>query len=77
MIESVAGSCHSLIKNCLERIVPTYSDRLGSGPPQSVLADAGKKLQWAIRERDQLRALRDKLRTATATLTVLVGLATQ
>jgi len=77
MIESVAGSCHSLVKNCLERIVPNYSDRLGSGTSRSGLADAGKKLQWAVRERDQLRALQDKLRTATATLTVLVGLATQ
>ncbi|KAK1829516.1 hypothetical protein QBC39DRAFT_356297 [Podospora conica] len=77
MIESIAGSCHSLVKDCLERIVPKYSHRLGSGTPRPRVADAVSKLQWAARERDQMRALQDKLRTATATLTVLVGLATQ
>lgn len=77
MIESVAESCHSLVKKFLERIVPKYSDGLGSGASRSSLVRAGKRLQWAVREKGQLRAVKDKLGAATTTLTMLMLLATQ
>ena len=77
MIHSLASQCHSMIKDALDRIVPKYSDNLQVGGPRTRSTQAHRKLQWAISERQRMLSLRDKLRTASATLTVLVGLATQ
>jgi hypothetical protein len=75
MIHSLASQCHGMIKDALDRIVPKYSDSLQVGGIR--FTQAHRKLQWAISERKRMLSLRDKLRTASAALTVLVGLATQ
>ncbi|KAK0647092.1 hypothetical protein B0T16DRAFT_414687 [Cercophora newfieldiana] len=77
MIGSVTDQCGSLIKGYLDRVVPKYSDVLRSGKPQFALKAASKKVEWAVSERQQVQTLQAKLRSATATLIVLVGLATQ
>jgi len=77
MIGSVIDKSGALIKSCLDRVVPKYSDTLQPGSQRSDLRAVGKKAEWAVSERQRLQTLQAKLRTATATLTVLTGLAAQ
>ncbi|KAK0631300.1 hypothetical protein B0T14DRAFT_1158 [Immersiella caudata] len=77
MIRNVTDQCGYLIKDALDRIVPKYSDSLRAGGSTTRSVGARRKIEWAVSERQRLPLLKDKIRTASATLTVLIGLATQ
>ncbi|KAI1879523.1 hypothetical protein JX265_002477 [Neoarthrinium moseri] len=71
----IAEECGTLVQETLDRVTNRYDASLSSGKSQGRLKDGLKKLEWAIRERDKVSELQEKLVRDSARLSMLASLA--
>ncbi|KAL8366010.1 hypothetical protein RB595_004679 [Gaeumannomyces hyphopodioides] len=67
--------CGGLIKAALDKLTGRYGDSLGHGGSGNKLKDAYKRIEFTLREKDDLASLRRKLSETTARISLLSVLA--
>ncbi|EJT69297.1 hypothetical protein GGTG_12916 [Gaeumannomyces tritici R3-111a-1] len=74
-VELAVHECGDLIKAALDKLINRYGDCLGKGESGNKLKDAYKKIEFTLREKDDLIGLRRKLSETTARISLLSVLA--
>ncbi|KAG7287105.1 hypothetical protein NEMBOFW57_006610 [Staphylotrichum longicolle] len=73
--KTVVEECAALIEGALQHFGTRYHGSLQTEGSGSKCRDAYKKIEWALREKERLLELREKLQRNTERLTLLNGLA--
>jgi hypothetical protein len=72
--KSVADQCGSVLRDALDHFHARYNDSLCLGGSGKKIKDIYKKLEWSVREKDQLHSLRRRLQDGVQRLTLLTAL---
>jgi hypothetical protein len=72
--KAVVDECAGLIEQAIQHFGSRYHDSLRAEGSGNKWRDACKKVEWAVREKERLLELREKLRRNTERLTLLNGL---
>ncbi|KXX74530.1 hypothetical protein MMYC01_209032 [Madurella mycetomatis] len=75
--KEVVNECGSLIQESLDRWHTKYHVSLSPGGSGNRIKDAGKKMEWSLREQERARELQNKLSRGIERMTLLSALATQ
>ncbi|KAK4153252.1 hypothetical protein C8A00DRAFT_15503 [Chaetomidium leptoderma] len=73
--KSIVNECGTLIQEALDRWHKKYHQSLSPGGSGNPLKDAGKKMEWFLREQDRMKELQERLSRGTQRLTLLGSLA--
>lgn len=73
--KTVVEECAALIEGALQHFGTRYHGSLQTEGSGNKCRDAYKKIEWALREKERLLELREKLQRNTERLTLLNGLA--
>ncbi|GAB1311654.1 Fungal N-terminal domain-containing protein [Madurella fahalii] len=76
-VKEIVNECGSLIQEALDRWRTKYHFSLSSGGSGNRVRDAGRKMEWALREQERAKELREKLSRGIERMTLLSALATQ